>query len=81
MKPWLGTGLLIAESKKWFQRRKIITPTFHFKILEQFVEVFDHQSGIFMEKMRKHCDGEAFDVFPLVTLCAIDIICGNLVSK
>jgi cytochrome P450 family 4 len=78
MKPWLGTGLLIARSEKWHARRKVITPTFHFKILEQFVEVFDKQSNVFMEKLKKYSGQKAFDVFPLVTLCALDIICGEL---
>lgn len=63
---------------KWSQRRKIITPTFHFKILEQFIETFDHQSDILMEKLRgkmQKSKGSAFDIYPLITLCALDVIC------
>ena len=76
MKPWLAEGLLISKGRKWFQRRKVITPTFHFKILEQFVEVFDRQSNTFVKILQKKAEnGQTFDIFPLVTLCALDVIC------
>ncbi|XP_062713552.1 uncharacterized protein LOC109401093 [Aedes albopictus] len=76
IRPWLGNGLLTSTGRKWHSRRKIITPTFHFKILEQFVEIFDQQSNIFVSQLKsKAVSGEDFDVFPEVTLCALDVIC------
>lgn len=74
---WLGNGLLISSGKKWSIRRKVITPTFHFKILEQFVEVFDKHSAIFVNNLHKH-KGESCDVFPLIGLCTLDVICGKI---
>lgn len=73
---WLGTGLLISNGKKWFQRRKIITPAFHFKILEQFVDSFHKHGDVFVEKL-KSFQGKEIDVFPLISLYALDVICGN----
>ncbi|XP_062555241.1 cytochrome P450 4d2-like isoform X2 [Armigeres subalbatus] len=76
LRPWLGNGLLTSDGRKWHSRRKIITPTFHFKILEQFVEIFDQQSSILVDQLKtKAISGEDFDVFPMVTLCALDVIC------
>uniref|UniRef100_A0A182QL51 Cytochrome P450 n=1 Tax=Anopheles farauti TaxID=69004 RepID=A0A182QL51_9DIPT len=76
IRPWLGEGLLISSGRKWQTHRKIITPTFHFKILEQFVEIFDQQGHTFVDILRLFAkSGETFDVFPLVTLCALDVIC------
>ena len=77
MEKWLGTGLLLSTGQKWFSRRKVITPTFHFKILEQFVEIFDKHSAIFVKNLAKF-KGREFDIFPHVTLCALDVICGKL---
>lgn len=67
---WLGSGLLISTGQKWFTRRKVITPTFHFKILEQFVEIFDKHSKIFVENLARF-KGQAFDIYPKITLCAV----------
>ncbi|XP_058450029.1 cytochrome P450 4d1-like isoform X2 [Malaya genurostris] len=76
IRPWLGEGLLTSGDKKWFTFRKIITPTFHFKILDEFVEIFDQQSNIFIDQLKPKAEsGESFDVFPMVTLCALDVIC------
>lgn len=76
--PWLGTGLLIADGKKWHSRRKIITPTFHFKILEQFLETFNRKGlklvSLIREKVASD-QGQVIDVYPFINSCTLDIIC------
>lgn len=73
----MKTGYKIIGSK-WHQRRKMLTPTFHFKILEDFVHVFNEQSKILVEKLSKEV-GQDFDIFPFITLCTLDVICGKAV--
>lgn len=77
MIPWLNTGLLTSTGKKWISRRKVLTPAFHFRILDDFVETFERQGSILVEKLRKFEGREAFNIFPLTALCTLDIICGN----
>ncbi|CAD7087171.1 unnamed protein product [Hermetia illucens] len=73
---WLGQGLLTSTGPKWHSRRKVITPAFHFKILEQFVEIFDQQSAILVKQLSKHSNaGKAFNVYPYITLAALDVVC------
>ncbi|XP_070498808.1 cytochrome P450 4d2-like [Chironomus tepperi] len=71
---WLGNGLLISTGQKWFTRRKIITPTFHFKILQQFVDVFNQQNRVFVNKLKGMKSVEPFDIYDVVTLMSLDII-------
>jgi cytochrome P450 family 4 len=77
---WLGTGLIIATGKKWHQRRKILTPAFHFQILEKFAEIMDEQGRVFVENFNKY-SGEEVDVFPLVNSYALDVICGEKIRR
>ncbi|KFB40897.1 AGAP002419-PA-like protein [Anopheles sinensis] len=73
--PWLGDGLLLSTGQKWFAKRKILTPAFHFKILEQFIEVFHKQSEVLVERLRPEATGTLVNIYPYVTLAALDIIC------
>ncbi|XP_068083527.1 uncharacterized protein [Anabrus simplex] len=73
--PWLGTGLLTSKGSKWHTHRKMITPTFHFKILESFMDVFIEKSNILVEKLKKEVDNSGFNIYPYLTNCTLDIIC------
>lgn len=80
--PWLGTGLLTSTGRKWHERRKLLTPTFHFRILQDFVEVFNEQAEIITEKLKKSVDaGKTVDIFKEMGLCALDIICETAMGK
>ena len=79
--PWLGTGLLTSTGAKWHARRKMLTPAFHFRILEDFLEVMNKQSAILCDILKQLSGGEVFDMFPLVTHCALDIICETAMGK
>lgn len=78
IKFWLRDGLLLSTGQKWQSRRKITTAAFHFKILEGFVDIFDHNSHILAKKFEKHLDGNEFDVYWDLSLAALDIICGEI---
>ncbi|KAM9329052.1 cytochrome P450 4V2 [Gastrophryne carolinensis] len=73
--PWLGLGLLTSTGEKWRIRRKMITPTFHFAILSEFLEVMNEQSVILVDKLQTRVGKGPFNCFMDVTLCALDIIC------
>lgn len=63
--------------QKWFKHRRMITPAFHFKILDQFVEVFFEKCDVMVKRLESKCDGQTFDIYPYITRCALDIICGK----
>ena len=78
LSPWLGNGLLLSTGKTWSTMRKIITPTFHFKILEQFLVVIDRQADIFIEKLKSKADGcTVLNIEEPMSLLTLDIIAGK----
>ncbi|XP_069680205.1 cytochrome P450 4C1-like isoform X3 [Periplaneta americana] len=73
--PWLGTGLITSTGTKWHSHRKLITPSFHFKILENFVPIFAKNCDILVNKLKKEIGREVFDIYPYISACTLDIIC------
>lgn len=73
----LTTFLSISTGSKWRKRRKMLTPTFHFSILADFLEVMNEQASILVEKLEKQAGKGPFNCFSHITLCALDIICGR----
>ncbi|CAO1379802.1 unnamed protein product [Diamesa tonsa] len=76
-KPWLGDGLLIAKGERWFKHRKIITPTFHFSVLDTFCEVFGENGNSLVNELNKLSGdvGKPINIYPLITRAALSIIC------
>lgn len=74
---FLGTGLLISNGQKWQKRRKILTPAFHFHILQQFQLIFNEESA----KTVKMIDGRLWegaaviDVSKICCQLTLNIIC------
>ena len=82
--PWLGTGLLTSHGEKWKQRRRLITPSFHFSILQDFLDVMNEQSQALVKNLKRDiCSTaeEKHDFCQAIGLCTLDIICETAMGQ
>ncbi|GIY91170.1 cytochrome P450 4c3 [Caerostris darwini] len=80
--PMLKEGLLTSKKAKWRYRRKLLTPAFHFRILDEFIPVFNEQANIFASKIASAMEkAEWIDITPITSLCTLDIICETAMGK
>ncbi|XP_067928638.1 cytochrome P450 4V2-like [Watersipora subatra] len=74
--PWLGFGLLTSTGAKWKTRRRMLTPSFHFNILQDFLLTMNNHAATLKDKLQEDaCDKGSTDVFPIITLNSLDMIC------
>uniref|UniRef100_T1J572 Cytochrome P450 n=1 Tax=Strigamia maritima TaxID=126957 RepID=T1J572_STRMM len=78
--PWLGTGLLTSTGRKWQTRRKLLTPSFHFRILDGFIPVFNEQYDVLIEILNQNVKKSSIDIYSFITLCTLDIICESVMG-
>jgi len=75
MKPFLGTGLISSEGAKWKSRRRLLTPAFHFKILDDFNRVYNKQARVLVAKLEGAAlSGAALNIHDRLSLCTLDTI-------
>ncbi|XP_011705709.1 PREDICTED: cytochrome P450 4C1-like, partial [Wasmannia auropunctata] len=75
LQPLFGTGLVTSAGDKWHSRRKLLTPTFNFNILQQFVKVFIEE-GEKMTKSLKKTEGIVVkDLIPFLNEHTLNAIC------
>ncbi|BET03464.1 cytochrome P450 [Nesidiocoris tenuis] len=58
--PWFGNGLLISYGDTWKTHRKMIAPTFHLNVLKRFMDEFNKNSKLVIDRMATE-DGKHFD--------------------
>ncbi|KAJ8735681.1 hypothetical protein PYW07_007301 [Mythimna separata] len=74
LKPWLRDGLLVSNGAKWQERRKILTPAFHFNILKQFCDIIEENSYRFLDSL-KETAGKPIDIVPVLSEFTLNSIC------
>ncbi|GFU98146.1 cytochrome P450 4V2 [Trichonephila clavipes] len=63
------------HGSKWKSRRKLLTPSFHFEILKDFLPIFNEQSQVLVKQLRNEITKDSTDISMPITLCSLDIIC------
>ncbi|XP_011705160.1 PREDICTED: cytochrome P450 4C1-like, partial [Wasmannia auropunctata] len=75
LQPLFGTGLFTSAGDKWHSRRKLLTPTFNFTILQQFVKVFIEEGEIMTKSLKKTEDIVVKDLIPFLSEHTLNAIC------
>lgn len=68
---------LRIAGRKWHARRKLLTPSFHFNILQQFVDVFGKQTELLVQDLEQFCEKEEFNILPLIGKFTLRAVCGG----
>ncbi|XP_017874726.1 PREDICTED: probable cytochrome P450 4ac1 [Drosophila arizonae] len=74
LRPFMGDGLLISTDRKWHIRRKMLTPAFHFNILQEFLDIFKEECNKFVDVLYRNVDNEV-DLSKLIPQFTLNNVC------
>lgn len=70
----IGNGLISLKDDEWSKRRKLLNPSFHYKVLQKFMPIFNKQVKVLIEHLADR-EGE-FDICEHMRKLSMDMICG-----
>ena len=62
--------------EKWRQRRKILTPAFHFNVMKKYIEITNENGKKFIEQLKTEGSETTQLLIPLCSKYTLNIICG-----
>lgn len=68
---------MLFTGDKWRVRRKILTPAFHFQILNKYLDITSEQSQKMIDTLREKDTEIIEDIVPMCSTFTLNIICGN----
>ncbi|XP_026829903.1 cytochrome P450 4C1 [Ooceraea biroi] len=75
LRPWLRDGLLVSKGAKWQERRKILTPAFHFNIIKQFFDTMVEESNRMTNSLKDMENSTVQDLRSFISYHTLNIIC------
>ncbi|KZS12292.1 Uncharacterized protein APZ42_022393 [Daphnia magna] len=82
LKAFIGNSLALITGDRWKNRRRLLTPAFHVQHVNSFVNIFNEKSVDTARQMEHALDvRDELDVFPIVTQCALDILCESSIGR
>ncbi|KAI4477353.1 hypothetical protein M0804_012739 [Polistes exclamans] len=75
--PWFSTGLLTSSGQKWHTRRKMLTPAFHFNILNHYFHILNDESQCLVESLKNEGNGKSVvkDLQTFISKYTLNAIC------
>ncbi|KAH0551296.1 cytochrome P450 4c3-like [Cotesia glomerata] len=74
LKPWLGYGLVTSTGTHWQTLRKLLTPTFHNELQQQYLKSVVRETTTLISSLKAEANN-VFDVVPYAKRAALDIVC------
>lgn len=81
VKDWLGNGLVMSSGEIWKRNRRLLTPLFHARHLENFCEVFNKSGENFVQVCAQYIDGDkVFEFTPLARRATFEATINSICS-
>ncbi|XP_066904788.1 cytochrome P450 4C1 isoform X2 [Halyomorpha halys] len=74
LRPMFSDGLIVSDGNKWRARRKLLTPSFHFKILETSIETVSRNAEEYVSYLLAS-GGRPVEIGDKIFLMTLKIIC------
>lgn len=76
----MGLGLITTSGECWKYHRKMITPAFHYDVLQEFVADFVHHADRLNNALDQVADGSTFDIFPYIATSVLNSVCDTIMG-